>query len=370
MAGEVVVEPATVAVPEAPVAPEAAEKPTREALAKEGWSEGEIASAEKRGMVAKAPPAPPVAAVAPPVAAAEPPVPSAPEPKPKTVIAGVDDVELTPEQEKVLLATFPAGQAGNAVRGLYFRGKNERRARQQSEERERKKDEEIAALRAQVAGKAPAEITDDEDQPITVRRLKELQEKEAKERERLQNEQSQRVSKVTEAAEAQEQYAKTVYLDFDDSLKLAADLVKNLDTLIPEKHRQGQVLRLWQDLNHAAANADQFDVQERHGAFIAYEIGRLHPNYGKPASASPAPKTASEKDPKGDGGPLSPEKMDRVVRNSQRAVSSAAVAGGGGKAIVAAEEMTAEQFNRLPASARMKVRDNHPEIYRRLIRGG
>jgi len=242
--------------------------------------------------------------------------------------------------------------------------------RQAARDRERKKDEEIAALKAQLVGKSPsAEGADEEDAPLTVKKLKELRELELKEQQRLEQENGERSQKIREASSAQEQFVRTVYSDFDETLGLAKELVSTLHELVPEKHKQAQIVRLWQDLNSAHANADKLDVDDYNGAFIAYEIGRLHPNYGKKTGPEKDPKAGGQPSTDKAGGQLSPEKMDRVVKNSQRAVSSAGVTGGGGKVVVAAEDMTLEALSKLTSKERMKFAEDHPKIYRRIVRG-
>lgn len=348
-------------------APEAAPAPTHADLKKEGWSADEIAAAEKRGILPKtsdakaAPKAEPEKAPAKAEAAAEPETKEPEKPK-----GGIPEVQLTADEERKLLEIFPEG---HAVRGVYLRMKTERRTRQKLEA-------DVAALKAQLAAKAqPAADPEadaegeDLDKPMTARMLLDLKKKEAEEAQRLQEQQAERQQIVTAARAEQEDYAKSVYSDWTDTVKLAADLAKNLETMFPEKHRRARVGQLLHDFQVAAVRADELGLDDNHSAFIAYEIGKMHPNYGKAAPAAEEPtKDGPSKEPKAPGA-IKPETLKRIEQQTQRRGSSAAVPAGGGKRTIDADEVTPEVFLGWDFKRRAAFKEKFPEQYARLTRG-
>jgi hypothetical protein len=124
---------------------------------------------------------------------------------------------------------------------------------------------------------------------------------------------------------------------------------------------------LIRDLQVKAATADKIGVDEDNAAFIAYEIGKYHPDHGKKAEASQDGKQPLV-NPKANGG-LTPEQMERVAKNNQRKPSSASIPGGSGRRTVVAEDVTAEDLNRMNYEDRAKFKRNHPERYTSLVRG-
>ncbi|MBK8871868.1 MAG: hypothetical protein IPN19_12770 [Elusimicrobia bacterium] len=123
----------TVEVPEAEViiAPVV---PTRDDVKARGWTKAEIDSAEKHGLIAKGkkeeekpePKAEEKKADA--VEPVKEPEVKAEEPKPaERRVSGIPEWNPAPEQEKTLSSILPPG---DPMRGLYFRMKNERTARQ------------------------------------------------------------------------------------------------------------------------------------------------------------------------------------------------------------------------------------------------
>ena len=375
MAGE-----ATVIVDDKKPEAAATEAPTKEALVTAGWSEAEIAAAEKRGMVKK-----PEEKKAEekkeepkPEAKKEEPEDKKPEAEKPGVIPGVD-VELTQAQEKVLLDTFGPG---TSVRALYLRQKKERHARQSAQERLRVLEAENKTLK-DLAGKQPAKEEDGdlEDRPLTMRALREMQERQNQEALEKQGKTNGRAGRLAEAHAAQEEYAKASLADFDQVTDLAKEVLQamaNPEKLGLEPRAVAKLKRLAKDFQEAALQADAVDLDGYTAAFIAYEIGQLHPKYGKKPEANKtgegkkpeANKTGEDKSPKGDGDPkLTPEQMERVKKNSQRTGSSASVTGGGGKTVVAAEDVTAEQLNGMSYKARQDFRQKYPEHYARLVRG-
>lgn len=361
-----------------PTAPVAAVVPTRDELKKSGWSKDEMDRAEKRGMIPKPedkkPVVPPAAAA--PKADEKPPVaaPKAEEkpPEPAATKGSLPEYTFTPEEEEWIKGRFGPG---HSVRAFYFRAKNERRARQE-------KDGELQRLRAELDGlkaalKTPAEIevdpntgkvVDPDEKPLTLKALKELQKAEAEALSKQTEEETVRSTRLRDSHHEQEEYARAVYPDFDPTMALAKDLAQNLDSLVPEKWKQAKVVQKLRELQVAAARADQYGLEDYHAAHIAYELGQLHPKYGK---SDPAPEEGEEtgisKDPKLSG--AKPETVKRIENNTQRRTSSAAIGEGGGKRTVSAQDMDLKTLLGLPAERRLAFKKNYPDVYTKLMRG-
>lgn len=351
--------------------------PTRQELKEKGWSAKELESAEKRGMIStddepkKKEPEPEAKAPVEPEETSKP-----EEPKPRSSMP--DFKFKTPEQEKVFLEAFGAG---TPQRAMYFRMKNERQARQAAEAERDKERKEREALEVRIKAIEASRVTDDlglgpegdpEDKPLTVKQLRELQRQEAEAIEKKNAEQNQRVQIVAEAQHTQEEYARSIYEDFDDTVGKAAEVMKNLETLVPEKWKQAKAIKMIRDLQVAAANADKIDLDDYHAAIIAYELGQLHPQYGKkadPSNNGDASDNGKPKDPKKANGGLTPEQMKRIEENTQRRASSASVPGGGGKRTISVEDIDLPTLNKMSYSERQRFREKHPAEYAKLLRG-
>lgn len=371
MNAEQVVEKEVVAV-EGQDTPTAPVIPTREEVKAMGWTAEEMDKAEKRGLIQKSEPekkaAEPSKEPTPEAAKAESAAPEVPETKKATVKSSLPDMKFTPDEEKVITDTFGAG---HPLRAFYFRTKNERQNRQAAESREREKDAKIAALEAQLKTAPPVAqegAEDPDDAPLTAKKLREIQQRDEEAKLAAQREQNERAQTVASATEAQEEFAKSIYPDFDEAVGRAKELISNLDALVPEKWKQTKALKLIRDLQVAAANADKFGIEEYNAAMIAYEIGQLHPEYGKPKSGEPTKTGTSKEVPKADGG-QDPERLKRIQDNTQRRGSSAAVPSGGGSRTVAPEEMDISTYLRLSPDQRLRFREKHPEQYAKLRRG-
>lgn len=354
------------------------EIPTRDDVKARGWSKAEIESAEKRGMIAKAKKEEEKEPTA--VKAEE-----KTEPKPEEKVVDAVKVEesdgkrnpsaiptydLTEEQQKALAGVLPPG---NPTRGLYFRMKSERTARQRVEAELTKTREALAALEAKLtapqSAKAEGDVEqteDPEDRPLTIRAVRELQAQDAKEAERRAREVNARASAVAEAQQAQEEYAREMNPDFDETVTLAKEVIKNLDA-IPEPWKRAKAVKLFRDLQEAAANADKLGLDDYNGAIIAYEIGQLHPLHGNKADEQ-TNGNALRPEAKANGG-LTPDKMKRIEENTLRRASSASVAGGGGRRAVSPDDVSLADLNRMTASQRLSFREKHPDQYAKLLRG-
>ena len=354
------------------------EIPTRDDVKARGWSKDEIDSAEKRGMIAKAKKEDEKEPVA---EKAEEKAESKPEEKVVEAVkveenagkrnpSGIPAYDLTEEQQKALEGILPPG---NPMRGIYFRMKNERTARQRLEAelaKERAAREALEAkLTAPQAAKAEGDgeqTEDPEDRPLTIRAVRELQAQDAKEAERRAREVNARAAAVAEAQQAQEEYAREMNPDFDETVTLAKEVIKNLDA-IPEPWKRAKAVKLFRDLQEAAANADRLGLDDYNGAIIAYEIGQLHPLHGKKADEQ-TNGTALRPEAKANGG-LTPDKMKRIEENTLRRASSASVAGGGGRRAVSPDDVSLADLNRMTASQRLSFREKHPDQYAKLLRG-
>jgi hypothetical protein len=351
--------------------------PTREEAKAQGLTADEIERAEKKGIIQKKEEKKEEPKAADPVKAEEKTeeehkAEATATEKPKSTLP---DFSMTPEQEKVFLATFPPGTPHN---GLYFRMKNERQARQAAEAKAKDLEARIAALES-TKRQPEAEFdelgnpVDPDEKPLTMKQLREIQQKEAEEIEKRHKENESRAKVVVEAQELQEQYARSVHADFDDTVTKAKDLIQNLDKLVPEKWRQAKVIKMVRDLQVAAARADELDLDDYNASLIAYEIGQLHPSYGTKAEVTPKDGSPSEngkpKDPKKANGGYTPGQMKRIEENTQRRASSASVTGGSGTRSVVAEDIDAENLNQMSYAERQKFKQKHPDLYAKLLRG-
>lgn len=355
-----------VEVPAPEAAPEAPALPTREDLKAQGWSAAEMDSAEKRGMIKKAEDKTPEAKA--PEKAPE----KQPEATPKAAEKApevkrgtpLDDVVLTPEQQKFFEENFPPG---NPVRAFYFRAINERKGRQRAEQERDALKKALADAETKLsAPKQEQEGEDPEDKVLTVKEMKALLAEKDKEISEKQSKNHERARLVTTAQVEQEEYAKSIIPDFDDTVKLAAEVMQNMDAVLPEKWQQAKAVKLMRELQIAAANADQLGLDDYNAAMIAVELGRMHPKYGKTTEKEEKP--GAKTDPKANGG-RTPEEMERMKRNAEQRPSSASVPQGGGKRAVSADEVTADDLNRMNAAERLSFRQKHPERYRAILQG-
>jgi hypothetical protein len=293
----------------------------------------------------------------------------------------MDDVVLTPEQEKVFLDTFGPG---TPHRAMYFRAKNERFARQRVEkERDaEKKAREAAEARIKVleAGKPTQELDeegnpiDPDDKPLTLKQLRELQKAEAEAIEKKNSELNDHAAIVAEAQQTQEDFMKAEHPDFDDAIKLTKDLIQNLDSLVTEEWEKEEIITHIRAMQVAAAQADKIDLNRNHAARIAYRLATYHPKYGQKAEPKPngdaSDKDGKSEDPKkANGGRLTPEQMKRIEENNQRRASSASVSGGGGKRTITAEDVDLTTLNKMSYAERQRFREKHPTEYAKLLRG-
>lgn len=366
----------TIQEPETPVVQQKTEVVTREQLKEKGWSKKELDAAEKRGMIEKS-----EKQVDPNKNGSDPDTSSQNEKKEATPSpekrateekkSTLPDFEFkTPEQEKAFMDAFGPG---TPQRAMYFRMKNERQTRQNAEaERDRLalelqllKDQKLNLSDSVVETDENGNQIDPEDKPLTMKQLKAMQKAEMEELNKQQQELHNRSQRVAESMKNQEEYAKSIIPDFDDTVRLAADLVQNIDVLVPEKWKQEKIKKLIKDLQVTAATADKYGVDDYNAPMISYELGQLHPRYGQKAETDGSHKA----DPKANGS-LTPEQMKRIEENTQRRASSASLPGSsGGRRVVSVDDLTIKDILKMSPEERYKFKKDHPEKMQKLMRG-
>lgn len=365
---------ATVEVTETPsVSGEVTSKPTRdEVINNRGWSAEEADKAEKFGMLSKPEEKKPEPVQEKKVEEVK--------PEPKKRMAD-HEFEMSPEQEEAFHKIFPAGTKPSA----FFTGmKIEKLKRQQAAREAEALRQENAAVKAKLEAyeKSQAKVQplvdengnqiDPDEQPLTMKQIKEMQRQAQEEQKRQEEEIRNRSTAAAQAHQEQEEMARQAFPDFDDALKSAGELAQKLDELVDDPVEQKYVRKLMADFQHAVANADKLGPNDLNAAELAYKLGKLNPNFGKQTAngnkADNGISPASDPTKKGDGG-LTPEQLKRLEKTTQRRASSASIPGGSGKKAVAPEEVTVDQLNRMPVEQRKRFREKFPDHYSKLLRG-
>lgn len=350
------------------------ETPTREDVKAKGWTKEEMDSAEKHGLISKPkevvkedPKVEDNEKVKDPVAEDKKEPVKKEEPKqPDFKRSSIPEYDLTAEQEKALAEILPPG---NSLRGVYFRMKNERTARQNMQAQLEKERMARIELEAKLRGMQSNLFEDDgegdpEDRPLTIRALRELQIKEQEAALKRDQEVHSRAQAVMEAQVAQEEYAKQLYPDFNEVVVNAQEVIKNMG-IIDEPWKRAKAVKLFKELKEAAANADTIGLDDYNAAMIGYEIGLLHPSHGKKSEQN---GEVLRPEPKVNGG-LTPEQMKRIEENTQRRASSATVSGGSGRRTVSADSVTLADINKMDSRQRLSFREKYPDHYAKLLRG-
>lgn len=372
----------TIEIVENEVKKEEVKLPTKDELKEKGWSSRELESAEKRGMVQKEEKKDGDSEVEDAQKKPEEKINQNKEKdeKKEEVVENRNKSHLpdftfkTPEQEKAFLDAFGAG---TPQRAMYFRMKAERQDRQRAQEERDKALLKAQMLEDQIENfkkNATSEVDENgekinpEDQPLTPRMLREIREKEEAERIAKERELQGQASKVSEALLNQEEFARSVNPDYDQTVELAKEVITKLDELVPDIKSQKKILKLWQDLQVTSASADKLSVEDYNAADISYEIGKFHPNYGKSSNGTHT-DDGKLKDPNKANGSLTPEQMKRIEANTQRRASSASIPGGNGKRTVSIEDITVKDVLKMTPEQRQKFRKEHPEKMAELLRG-
>jgi hypothetical protein len=198
-----------------------------------------------------------------------------------------------------------------------------------------------------------------------------MREQEAKEEARRKAETETRAETIARTHEEQEKIVRDVYPDFDDALKLAKELATDLEA-IEDPVKQKWARKLMKDFHNAALNADKLGEDDLTAAELAYEIGRLHPRYGKSRQAEAINDGTLNAKPEispnnGTGGQKhTPEQMKRLEANTQRRASSASIPGSGGRRTVSPEDVTASDFIAMSPEKRAAFKEKYPEQMARL----
>jgi len=251
--------------------------------------------------------------------------------------------------------------------GLYIKQKRETRKRQQADAQRdqaliklKYANEQIETLKELRADKADKkedgvdEILGD-DKPKE--NLKEVLEKHDKDKQDKDDEANKHANAVRQAVYEQGEEAKLEYSDFDKVTDLADKVIKNHKELFADKPKlMAKAGRLYKEFVVAASNALDPN-QEETAADIAYELGQLHPDY-KNGGDTEKKEKKEDTETKGES-----EKLDRMVENANKKVSSASVAGGGGSRKIAHSDLTladvanmsTAKFNTLPREVRERI---------------
>jgi hypothetical protein len=267
---------------------------------------------------------------------------------------------------------------------MYWGMKEERRKRQelQSElEKERASKKELESRVAAIEGALPKETdaegnpVDPRNKPLTIAEWEALEKQRMEMAQKQQQEMQQQAVVVTQAQVAQEEYVRSVMPDYEEVGNLAKEVLsalhdtQKLSALLPEKHKQHKLEDLSKKLVWAAANANKLDIDGYNGAMIAYEIGQLHPNYGKHGANAAKDGQPNQPDKAKQNGGYSPEQLKKIEANAQRRSSSAAVSGNGGVRTVAPEDVTIDQLLSMSRDKMNEFRQKYPSHYARLMRG-
>ncbi len=371
----------TIEVPEVITEPIEA-KPTVDELTEEGFAPEEIEAAENQGLTHKE-------GDPEPKEKGDPPPPDFSGRKEEKEGDGkdknqVNELAFDPEKDEEKTKAFNKNE-----KGLYWSTIKDRKKRQSAEsERDRVKIESKAhsdradRLEAELAEakKTPPEhvdpLFDDDGNELPPAESKEktkflteedLQKREADAADKLKDNEGKLSDKrkaVNETLDIHEAEARAKYEDFDNNLDFAKDVMTHanagkLEELFPSKIERLGVQSLIQDFFLRLSRADEVPEGQQTSADVGYEIGKLHPRYGK--DITPGKKGDEHGKPKGD-----PDKFRRTLENSSRR-SSANLTGGASTRAVSLDELTAEDIAKFPQEKYNALRRDHPEVIKRIL---
>jgi hypothetical protein len=349
------------------------EKPLTVADISDGsFNKTEIEAAKRHGLVVDNPIKDEKKAEEPPLKTED----KAPEPAPKSDDGKSDPFNLDEEKQAKFQEVFGQNQTVNK---LYHRMKKERVKRQDLEaERDQiliqkkaaeDKAAELERRAAEEGRRSPkkddldldelptGDGADDGEKPLTRTDLAEIEREKAEKAAKEAGERNARLKVVNERLDDQQEDAKLRYKDFDKAMDLAADLMENLETLIPDRREQLRVSTKIRVALNAIANADKFSPDDYNGADMAYEIGLMHPKY-KPGGTD---QNADQ------GADLTPDKLNRIATNASRR-SSATINGGASRRVVSVDNLTTADLAVMPSDQFRKLRKDRPDIVERLLR--
>lgn len=358
-------------------------KLTAEQLAEGGFAPAEVEAAKKHGLIAddKEPPKP-ADGTAPPEdkkTGDEPETPPTPEPYKKgDRRAELAFLEKNPEKEDEVINDYSPSE-----KAMYFLRKSEKHKRQRIEiERDqvviqkRALEQRVTELEAQAktTGNTDTPKGDDldslgdegldDEKPLTASDLDRIEKEKAEKSRKAREDNEAQARRAAQALTEQEAEARARYTDFEEATKHTEEILKAIktntfDELVPDARQRDKIARKVQEFVTAAANADRFTESQYNAVDIGYELGKLHPGFGKKQ-----PDPANGKNGKQENGePLSPETVDRMVHNANRRGSSAALNGGGSRRVISVKDITLEQaaalslsdFRKLPKDVRERL---------------
>ena len=286
------------------------------------------------------------------------------EPEKKDEIKKEANKELSDEEEHELLNQYSKNE-----KGLYWQAKNERKKRQNAElERDFLKTK-VKAFESQQSNNVSRETIDDkepeiedplanlkDDDVITVSDIKKYEAKKAElEAKRLEKDNAKKAEERKKLVDIDNKFvelesgARERYDDFDDVMKLSTEILADPRKVFGDNKRMiNKAIALGK-----AIYAEFGDINNVNPEFnatdLSYELGQLHPKY----------KSKSEQS--NDGESMSESKMNKIVENSNKRISSASLAGG--KRMKGADEislddvsrMSQADYNKLPANVRERL---------------
>ena len=244
-------------------------------------------------------------------------------------------------------------------KALYWKQKNERIKRQQIENEKTQIQVRLNVLKqkypevySEITGEIDTAI--DKDKTFTA---EEVETREKAQKEKDANEQTANIETAKLLKEKniiEEQDAKEKYPDFDNVMVLAEKVLQE------QLGKSAKVGRLYKAMMEAAISTD---LSDETAADIAYEIGKLHPDY-KPENVQSDDKKSEKKDEKQEI--VDKAKINKMIENAGKKVSSAAVGEGSKDNLVSEDDLTLEQAARLTGKEFAKL---SPRTIKRLQMG-
>jgi len=342
--------------------------PTEAELKEGGFSKDEIEKAKKLGKVAeeKKEPEP----------KKEEPEKKKPEEEPKKAAEKKEEAEPEdePEKDEKEIEKFNANE-----KALYHKAKEQKRLKQLANEERDIAERKVIDLKAKleenerrwaeynketkIERDEEGNVIDPDDKPLTRKEWLKIQEEEQGKRSESEKLMAERRQAITISWARQEENAKLEYDDFDQTVGLAKEVMEKANSMFEGK-RLKQVQMKIREFIESAAQADKFGLSDYNPADMAYDLGKLHPDYGKPKKK--AENTSDKTDRNGNGG-LTPEEMERIEKNANRRGSSASLPGGGGRRIVSAEDITLEDLSRCTPAKYRELRRKYPDKVKELL---
>lgn len=290
------------------------------------------------------------------------------------------DGELDPENEKEMLSKYNRNE-----QALYFQNKRNKVKRQRAEaERDQmtlrynqtaKKIEELASRIEAITAKPEAEQSEFADLLEEGEKPKKV-EKKYLTREDLELIEKEKAEKIKAADENKSAAAKVIhskigelsldararYSDFEETLGYANEIVEKtvsgrLAEIIPDVKTQRKIDVMVRDFLGKLGGLDEdgkpiilgFSEDDYNPADLGYEIGQLHPSYGKNGKSSANANNGNK------SREFTPVELERMERNANKRQTSAGIGGGAGRRLVSLDDITLEQALNLPPEQYAKL---------------